>query len=110
MQDGEVAAAIVAGDPDGFADAYDQYAAPLYAYCSFMLPTPDDAAGAVRDTFLIATSRLAGLRDPSKLRPWLHAVARNECLRRLSAAGVGSRPQKAPGDGALPRAELPAWL
>src|ERR1035441_4020777 len=128
MQDGEVVAAIVAGDPHGFAEAYDRYAAPLYTYCSFMLPTPDDAAGAVRDTFLIASSRLERLRDPGRLRPWLHAVARNECLRRLSTAGVTPPPQKNPGDGApppaaprpprkkppgdgpLPRAALPAWL
>ena len=31
-------AAIIAGDPDGIAEAYDRYAAPLYAYCSFMVP------------------------------------------------------------------------
>src|SRR5450755_4174708 len=108
MQDGEVVAAIVAGDPHGFAEAYDRYAAPLYTYCSFMLPTPDDAAGAVRDTFLIASSRLERLRDPGRLRPWLHAVARNECLLRLSTAGVTPQPQKTPGDGALPPAALPA--
>src|ERR1035438_1109376 len=88
MQDEEVVAAIVAGDPDGLAEAYDRYAAPLYAHCSFMLPGPDDVAGVVRDTFLIATSRLERLRDPGKLRSWPHAVARNECLGRLSAAGV----------------------
>jgi len=110
MQDGEVVAAIVAGDPHGFAEAYDRYAAPLYTYCSFMLPTPDDAAGAVRDTFLIASSRLERLRDPGRLRPWLHAVARNECLLRLSTAGVTPQPQKTPGDGALPPAALPASL
>jgi hypothetical protein len=110
MQDDEVVEAIVAGDPDGFADAYDRYAAPLFAYCSFMLPAPDDAAGAVRDTFLIAVSRLERLRDPNKLRPWLHAVARNECLRRLSATGDAPRPQKAAADGVLPPAELPASL
>jgi Sigma-70 region 2 len=110
MQDGEVVAAIVAGDPHGFAEAYDRYAAPLYTYCSFMLPTPDDAAGAVRDTFLIASSRLERLRDPGRLRLWLHAVARNECLRRLSTADVTPPPQKTPGDGALPPAALPASL
>jgi hypothetical protein len=37
----------------------------------------------VLDTFLIATVKLDGLRDPDRLGPWLHAVARNECLRRL---------------------------
>jgi hypothetical protein len=110
MQDGEVVAAIVAGDPQGFAEAYDRYAAPLHTYCSFMLPTPDDAADAVRDTFLIASSRLERLRDPGRLRPWLHAVARNECLRRLSTADVTPPPQKTPGDGALPLAALPASL
>jgi Sigma-70 region 2 len=110
MQDEGLVAAIVAGDPEGFVDAYDRYAAPLYAYCSFMLSSPEDAAGAVRDTFLIASSRLERLRDPAKLRPWLHAVARNECQRRLGAAGVTSRPQKTRGDGALPAAELPASL
>ena len=108
-----MAAAIVAGDPDGLAEAYDRYAAPLYAYCSFMLPGPD-AADVVRDTFLIATSRLEGLRDPGKLGSWLHAVARSECLRRRSAAGVTSPPPKMPrspsGDAAWPAVELPAGL
>ena len=75
-------AAVVAGDADGFAAVYDQYATSLYACCHAVLPEPE-AAGAVLDTFLIATVKLDGLRDPDRLGPWLHAVARNECLRRL---------------------------
>jgi len=77
-----VVAAIVAGEPDGIAEAYDRYAASLYAYCHFLLPGPE-AAEAVGDTFLIAVSKLDGLGDPDRLDAWLHAVARNECLRRL---------------------------
>ena len=76
-------AAIVAGDPHGIAEAYDRYAMPLYAYCRSLLREPADAADAVQDTFLIATAKLGGLKDPGKLRPWLYAVARNECLRQL---------------------------
>ena len=83
MQDREVFAAIVAGDPRGIAEAYDAYAMPLYSYCRSLLREPEDAADAVQDTFLIATAKLGGLRDPGKLRPWLYAVARNECYRRL---------------------------
>ena len=79
-------AAVVAGDADGFAAAYDQYAASLYGYCHSALPGPE-AAEAVLDTFLIATAKLGGLRDPGRLGPWLHAVARNECLRRLGPDG-----------------------
>jgi RNA polymerase sigma factor (sigma-70 family) len=86
MEDPEVVAAIVAGDPDGLAEAYDRYAVPLYAYCCSLLREPADAADAVQDTFLIAAAKLRGLRDPAKLRAWLYAVARNECLRRLRAA------------------------
>jgi DNA-directed RNA polymerase specialized sigma24 family protein len=82
MQDHAVVAAVVAGDADGFAAVYDQYATSLYACCRAVLPGPE-AAGAVLDTFLIATVKLEGLRDPDRLGPWLHAVARNECLRRL---------------------------
>jgi len=83
MDDGEVVAAIVAGDPRGIAEAYDRYAMPLYAYCRSLLREPADAADAVQDTFLIATAKLGGLKDPAKLRSWLYAVARNECLRQL---------------------------
>jgi len=86
MEDRDIVAAIVAGDPAGLAEAYDRYAVPLYAYSCSMLGEPADAADAVQDAFLIAAARLGGLRDPDKLRPWLYAVARNECLRRLRAA------------------------
>ena len=82
-------AAVVAGERDGIAEVYDRYAASLYAYCHSMLPKPE-AAEVVQDTFLIAVSRLDGLRDPDRLDAWLHAVARNECLRRLGPAGVAT--------------------
>ena len=91
-------AAIVAGDADGIAEAYDRYAASLYAYGHWLLPGPE-AAEVVQDTFLIAVSRLDGLRDPDRLDAWLHAVARNECLRRLGAggpAGARGRPGRFP--------------
>ncbi|HEY3882763.1 MAG TPA: sigma-70 family RNA polymerase sigma factor [Trebonia sp.] len=83
MRDGEMVTAIVAGEPGGLAAAYDRYAAPLHAYCRTLLTEPADAANAVQDTFVIAAAKLSGLRDPDRLRPWLYAVARNECHRRL---------------------------
>jgi RNA polymerase sigma factor (sigma-70 family) len=83
MRDREIVAAIVAGDPAGLAAAYDSYAAVLHVYCRSLLAEPADAADAVQDTFVIAAAKLGGLRDPDRLRPWLYAVARNECHRRL---------------------------
>jgi len=93
MRDGEVGAAIAVGDPGGLAEAYDRYAAPLHTYCRSRLSEPADAANAVQDTFVIAASELAGLHDRHRLRPWLFAVARNECLRRTGgAAACGAAP------------------
>jgi RNA polymerase sigma factor (sigma-70 family) len=83
MRDSEVAAAIIAGDPAGLAEAYDRYADPLYRFCRTMVRQPADAADAVHDTFVIAACRLSGLEDREQLRSWLYAVARNECRRRL---------------------------
>src|SRR5690349_10812845 len=85
MEDPEVVAAIVAGDPAGLAEAYDRYATPLYSYCRALLHERADAAAAVQADFLVGTARLRGLRDPVRLRPWLYAVAGNECFRRLRA-------------------------
>ncbi len=90
MQDGEIVAAIVAGDPAGLAAAYDDYAPALYAYCRTLLSEPADAADAVLDTYLVAVVKLGGLQDPDRLRPWLYAVARNECFRRLRAHGLSA--------------------
>jgi RNA polymerase sigma factor (sigma-70 family) len=89
MRDREIVAASVAGDPAGLAGAYDKYAEPLHGYCGWMLSEPDRAADAVQDTFVIAAASLGGLRDPGRLRPWLYAVARNQCHRRLRAGDAG---------------------
>ena len=96
MRDSDVVASIVAGDPDGLAVAYDRYAGDLYGYCRSLLAEPADAADAVQDTFVIAASKLGGLRKPDRLRAWLFAVARNECLHRLKSRRVAAPLQDVP--------------
>ena len=88
MRDGEIVAATLAGDPAALIDAYDQYAPGVYAYCRSMLSRPADAADAVQDTFVVAAAKLGALRDPGRLRPWLFAVARNECRHQLDGPRV----------------------
>jgi len=87
MDDRQVVAAIVRGDPNGLAEAYQEYASALHTYCRWLVRDADDAADAVHNTFIVARERLAQLRDPTKLKPWLYAVARRECLalRRRAA-------------------------
>jgi RNA polymerase sigma factor (sigma-70 family) len=101
MRDGDLVAAVAAGDPAALAAAYDQFAPGLYGYCRSLLSDPADAAGAVRDTFVVAEVKLPLLRDPGRLRPWLYAVARNECRRRLhgdSAAIILTRDEFGAGE------------
>jgi RNA polymerase sigma factor (sigma-70 family) len=80
----------MAGEPAGLATAYDRYAPALYAYCRSLLADPAEAAGAVQDTFIIAAAKAGGLGDPERFRPWLYAVARNECFGRLRAQGLSA--------------------
>ncbi len=121
MQDREVVASIVAGDPAGLAEAYDKYARVLYGYSKTFLREPADAADVVHDTFVIAAGNLDRLRDPERLRPWLYAVTRNLCLRKLRAekavaaewADIDFAPEGSEDSdigGAAERAELRALL
>ena len=83
ISDAELARASAAGDRGAFAEIYDRYANRLHDFCVGMLRDRDAAADCVQDAFCIAATRLAQLRDPDKLRPWLYSIARNEALRRI---------------------------
>ena len=95
VRDAETVASITAGDREGLAAAYDRYAPGLYAYCHSLLGEPAAVSDAVRDTFIVAAAKLGGLDDPSRLRPWLYAVARNECRYRLRTHALPAAPGEA---------------
>ncbi|MBM3672032.1 MAG: sigma-70 family RNA polymerase sigma factor [Actinobacteria bacterium] len=85
--DAELVDAARSGDQAAFAAIYDRYADRLHDFCHSVLRDRHDAADAMQDTFVLAAQRLGQLRDPSKLRPWLFAIARHEALRRAKARG-----------------------
>jgi DNA-directed RNA polymerase specialized sigma24 family protein len=76
----------------GLAGAYDKYAAPLYAYCCWLLGSPHAAAEVMRNTFVLAMTDLRGMRDPRLLCPHLYAVARDECRQRQPATAFRRPP------------------
>ena len=86
--DRQIIAAVKAEDPAGMAMMYDKYAAALYGYCHWMLHDSADSARALQNTFVIAVTTLGDLSEPSKLRPRLFALARNECRRRIRPASA----------------------
>jgi RNA polymerase sigma factor (sigma-70 family) len=79
--DAQLVAAARAGDRGAFAAIFDRYSPRVHAFCTRLLNEPHTAADATQDTFVTAAQRLDQLRDPSALRSWLYAIARNECTR-----------------------------
>ncbi|WP_432955911.1 sigma-70 family RNA polymerase sigma factor [Micromonospora haikouensis] len=75
--------AVRRGDRAGLEGMYRRYADRLYTYARVLVREPEAAADVVHDAFLTASQRIGQLRDPDRLRPWLYAIVRNECLRQL---------------------------
>jgi RNA polymerase sigma factor (sigma-70 family) len=90
--DAAIAERVLDGEPAGYTELYDRYAAQLYAYCYNMLGDQEQAVGALGMTFMIAVCRLGQLPDSDRLRPWLYALARNECRRYQRNGRAGSSP------------------
>jgi RNA polymerase sigma factor (sigma-70 family) len=80
VDDIDLVLAARSGDRAAWAGIYDRYADRLHDFCWSVLRDRDAAADAMHDTFITAFRKLDQLRDGSRLRPWLFAIARNEAL------------------------------
>ncbi|MBW8486422.1 RNA polymerase sigma factor [Actinomadura parmotrematis] len=93
-----LAAALRGGDVIALSEVYDAYAPRLYDYCHGLMGDRVEANGALRNTLLAAREHVGGLADVSRLRGWLYALARKECLRRRDSP-VRHTGQEAPEAG-----------
>lgn len=109
VDDRALVAALVSGDPRGLEGAYRTYADRLHTYCRGLLRDPETAADAVHDTFVLASQRAGQLREPDRLRSWLYAIARNECLRLLRGR-ARSAPLEEAGQVSAPETDPVAGL
>ena len=82
VTDSQLVNAYVSGDRSALAGMYDRYGAMLYDTAAAMTRSRHDAADVVQDVFVTAAERLDQLRDPTRLKPWLFAILRNEVYRR----------------------------
>lgn len=83
--DAELVARVLQADREAFAVVYDRYGPKLYDFSYSMLRHREDAADAVADSFVKFAEKLPQLREPDRLRPWLYAIVRSECLHKLKA-------------------------
>jgi len=80
--DAQLVASYLAGDRSALGSIYDRYGQSLFDTATAMTNSRDDASDMVQDVFVLAAERLGQLRDPSRLKPWLFAILRNEVYRR----------------------------
>ena len=80
--DATTVAAYLAGDRSALATIWDRYGDTLYDTAAAMTGNREDAADMVQDVFVLAAEKLGQLRDPTRLKPWLFAILRNEVYRR----------------------------
>ena len=81
ITDAALVEAARAGDRNAFAAIYERYGDRIYTTCVHLLRDRDEGADCAGDVFLLAAERLHQLRDPSRVRPWLYAIARHEGLQ-----------------------------
>jgi len=67
------------GDPEGFARLLQDEYVEMRTVAIRILGMGQDAEDACQDAAVTALARIGELRDPSKARPWLHAIVRNNC-------------------------------
>ncbi|UBU19166.1 sigma-70 family RNA polymerase sigma factor [Nonomuraea gerenzanensis] len=90
MNDRVLVEALRARDPGALSALYDAHAESVYRYCWSLLLSAESAQVALRDTLIAAEAHAGALADPERLRVWLYALARVECLRRRAAAPPGA--------------------
>lgn len=90
--DAELVDAAVRGERAAFGAIYERYVDRVHGFAYSFLRSSTDAADATQDTFVRAAEQLGNLRDPSKLRSWLFAIARTVCLAAIRRRGR-DRPQ-----------------
>ena len=81
--DEQLVSSIRGNDPAAFEALYERHQRELLSFCLYMLGSRADAEEALQVTFASAYRALLADERPVVLRPWLFAIARNQCLSIL---------------------------
>jgi len=79
IDDNEIIARVLDGDPAEYAELVRRHHARVFALCASLLG-PSAAEDAAQEVFLKAYERLADYRGDSAFSTWLYRVASNLCL------------------------------
>lgn len=76
MSPGELVLAARGGDRKAFAELYRRHARMVHGVLLARLPKPE-LRDAMQEVFVVALAKLADLREPESVSPWLASIARN---------------------------------
>ncbi|MEV0595046.1 RNA polymerase sigma factor [Nonomuraea cavernae] len=85
--DQRLADALRRADADAPATLYDAYGERLYAYAFMLLGEREPAADAVHDALVTAQGAVRRLKEETRLRAWLYALARFQAVARMAHRG-----------------------
>lgn len=85
--DTQLAIGLLTGDEPAFTEFVTAFHTRLSQYVFLMCGQREDAEEVAQETLLNVFESIDQLRDPSRLKPWVFRIAKNECLmkRRKSA-------------------------
>lgn len=98
LGDVELVAACLNGRMAAFDVVVERHRRPVYQLCYRFVPNHEDASDLSQEVFLRAFRALDGFRGQSSLATWLHRIAVNACLNRVSI----KRPRLEPFDEQAP--------
>jgi RNA polymerase sigma factor (sigma-70 family) len=80
------------GEREAFDSLIDRWHGPLWTYARRLTGSDDAAHEVVQDAWLRILRGLPGLRDATRLRPWLFGIARRTLMDRLRGQYAVPRP------------------
>lgn len=83
LADELLAVRCLLGEPAAFDDLVERWYLPLWKYLRRLTGEDGAAAELLQDVWVRVLRGLPGLREPSRLRPWLFGIARRAAMDRL---------------------------
>jgi len=90
--DGDLVAATLAGDRDAFGVIVERHRRHVYQLCFRFVGNHEDASDLAQDVFIRAFRSLKTFKGDAALGTWLHRIAVNVSLNKVSAAKVRPEP------------------
>ena len=80
---------LVRGDERAWGQVFETHRDRIYGLCLRMMRNREEAEDISQEVFLRAVRAIGTFRGDASLKTWLHQIAHNLCLTRLTAAKKG---------------------